>query len=191
MICITSERGCTTGSLARTGGGPPSDFRARHLYGICTDLAPDHVPPPMEFDPFTEAEELDRGQGVIPVKQKCDKCVRRGSEPRALDTTVIIGTPEHGPGALFSFMLDRTGQLAQGILETHLVSPYRMSPPDCTHCLLMTTMRCANRMNARLKLEEARLSDEHISLTWCLLLVGAEGFDVPAFRAEGYDVAGV
>ncbi|KDP35975.1 hypothetical protein JCGZ_10534 [Jatropha curcas] len=39
---------------------------------------------------------------------------------------------EHGLDAS-SFILDRMGQVAQGILETHLVSPYRMSPPSCTH----------------------------------------------------------
>ncbi|KDP27064.1 hypothetical protein JCGZ_22092 [Jatropha curcas] len=35
---------------------------------------------------------------------------------------VIVGKPEHGPGAFFSFIVDYTGQTAQDMLETHLVS---------------------------------------------------------------------
>ncbi|KDP27733.1 hypothetical protein JCGZ_19710 [Jatropha curcas] len=50
-----------------------------------------HIPPPIEFDPFDEAEELDGGKDVALV------------------------------------------HTAQGMLETHLVSPYRISPPGCIH----------------------------------------------------------
>ncbi|KDP34723.1 hypothetical protein JCGZ_11279 [Jatropha curcas] len=68
----------------------------------------------------------------FPILQR-GKGVRRGSEPRAPDTTVVISMLEHRPGALFSFILDYTGQTAQGLLEMHLVSSYQMSPPGCTH----------------------------------------------------------
>ncbi|KDP34406.1 hypothetical protein JCGZ_12687 [Jatropha curcas] len=49
------------------------------------------------------------------------------------DTAIIVGKPKHKPGASFSFILDRISQTTQGMLETHLVSPYRMSPLSCTH----------------------------------------------------------
>ncbi|KDP27479.1 hypothetical protein JCGZ_20014 [Jatropha curcas] len=52
---------------------------------------------------------------------------------RSPDTAIVVGKPEDGLGASFSFILDRTAQTAQGILETHLVSPYPMSPPGYTH----------------------------------------------------------
>ncbi|KDP41058.1 hypothetical protein JCGZ_03164 [Jatropha curcas] len=127
-------------------------IRGAHLkvgYKRAIEL-PIHVPPPTEFDPFAEAKELDRDQSATPVQQQqCGKCVRRGFEPRAPDTAVVVGIPEHEPGASFSFTLNCTGQLAQGMLEMHVVSPYQMSLPGCTHA-------------TRLKLAEARLSDEHI-----------------------------
>ncbi|KDP47115.1 hypothetical protein JCGZ_03923 [Jatropha curcas] len=78
-----------------------------------------HIPPLTEFDPFAEVKELDEGQGAAPVQ---------GS-----DTTVVADKPEHRPGASFSFILDHTGQTAYGKLEMHLMSPYWMSSPDCTH----------------------------------------------------------
>ncbi|KDP45110.1 hypothetical protein JCGZ_19985 [Jatropha curcas] len=83
-----------------------------------------HIPPPTEFDPFTE------GGGQ---QQQHGKHVRRGFEPKDLDTTIVVGMLEHRPGASFSFILDCTGQTTQGMLETHPVSSYRMSPPGYTH----------------------------------------------------------
>ncbi|KDP23038.1 hypothetical protein JCGZ_01652 [Jatropha curcas] len=134
------------------------------LNGLSWDRLLIHVPSPIEFDPFAEAEELDRGQGTGPVQQ-CGKCVRRGSEPRALDTAVVVGMPEHMPGASFSFILDRTVQPTQGILEMHLVSPYRISPPSYTHMMSIDDYNelCQLYEVACLNLAEARLSDEHIS----------------------------
>ncbi|KDP24567.1 hypothetical protein JCGZ_26563 [Jatropha curcas] len=89
-------------------------------------------------------------------RQQRDKSVRGGSYSRALDMAVVVGKLEHGPGASFSFILDCTGQTAQGMLETHLVSLYQMSPPGCTHVSQLYKV-------ARLKLTVVRLSDEHVS----------------------------
>ncbi|KDP36534.1 hypothetical protein JCGZ_08871 [Jatropha curcas] len=75
---------------------------------------------------------------------------KRGPGLRAPDTAVVVGTLEHGPSASFDFILDRTGQTTQGMLDTSLVSQYRMSPLGCTHA-------------AHLKLAVTRLSDEHVS----------------------------
>ncbi|KDP24722.1 hypothetical protein JCGZ_25713 [Jatropha curcas] len=80
-----------------------------------------HIPPPSEFDPFAEHGKL----------------IRRGSDSEAPDMAVVVGRLEHGLGASFSFILERTGQAAQGMLQTHLVSPYRMSSPGCTHRVSM------------------------------------------------------
>ncbi|KDP39828.1 hypothetical protein JCGZ_04238 [Jatropha curcas] len=88
-----------------------------------------HIPPPTEFDPFAEANE--------------------GFEPKAPDTAVTVGTPEHGPGASFSFILDRTGQPAQDMLKMHLVSIDDYNEV----CQLYEV--------AHLKLAVARFSDEH------------------------------
>ncbi|KDP30173.1 hypothetical protein JCGZ_18210 [Jatropha curcas] len=85
-----------------------------------------------------------------------DKHVRGGFDSRAPDKAVIVDKPEHGPGASFSFILDHIGQIAQGMLETHLVSPYQMSPPSCTYVSQLYEA-------ARLKLALARLSSKHIS----------------------------
>ncbi|XP_020540867.1 uncharacterized protein LOC110011005 [Jatropha curcas] len=60
-----------------------------------------HIPRLIKFDPFAEAEELDIGQGAAPVSSSSSSAsTRRGFEPRALDMTVVIGMPEHGPGPL-------------------------------------------------------------------------------------------
>ncbi|KDP24669.1 hypothetical protein JCGZ_26516 [Jatropha curcas] len=66
-------------------------------------------------------------------QQQRGKRIRRGSEPRAPDMVVIVSKPKHGLGASFFFILDHIGQPTQGMLEMHLVSPYRMSPTSCTH----------------------------------------------------------
>ncbi|KDP23799.1 hypothetical protein JCGZ_00131 [Jatropha curcas] len=60
----------------------------------------------------------------------------------------------------------------------HLVSPYRMSPPSCTHVSIDDYNKVCQLYEAvHLKLAVARLSDKHISikLTWRLLLVEVEG----------------
>ncbi|KDP30663.1 hypothetical protein JCGZ_16219 [Jatropha curcas] len=76
--------------------------------------------------------------------------IRRGSDSEAPDTTIIISKLEHGPGASFSFISERIGWTAQGMLETHLVSPYRMTPPRATPmCLVLTIMRCVSYMKQR------------------------------------------
>ncbi|KDP23107.1 hypothetical protein JCGZ_01179 [Jatropha curcas] len=57
-----------------------------------------HIPSPSEFDPFAEAEELDRGQGDAPAQRpQRSKRVRSDSDSEALDTTVVVGKLEHGP----------------------------------------------------------------------------------------------
>ncbi|KDP30282.1 hypothetical protein JCGZ_17152 [Jatropha curcas] len=132
-------------------GSAATDYLATFVLGtyavfVWTKLLV-HIPPLTKFDPFIETEELDRGQGTALVQlcprvfypqivlYSCSsgKRVSRVFERRALDTAVIVSTPEHEPGTLISFILDRISQTAQGMLETHLVSPYRMSPPGCTH----------------------------------------------------------
>ncbi|KDP30066.1 hypothetical protein JCGZ_18391 [Jatropha curcas] len=116
-----------------------------------------HVPPPAEFDPFAEAEDLDRGKGAA-QQQQHGKHLRRGSESRASDATIVVGTPEHGPGASFSFILDRTCQPTQGMLEMHIVSLYQM------HLSIDDYNKVCHLYEAvRLKLAVARLSDEHVS----------------------------
>ncbi|KDP35450.1 hypothetical protein JCGZ_10833 [Jatropha curcas] len=84
--------------------------------------------------------------------------------PRLQIWLSFIGKAEHGPGASFSFILERTGQAAQGMLETHLVSSSRMTPLGCTHVSISSYNEvCQLYEAARLKLPVARLSDEHIS----------------------------
>ncbi|KDP37676.1 hypothetical protein JCGZ_06904 [Jatropha curcas] len=88
---------------------------------------------------------------IDPVTQPHGKCVRTGSNSSALDTTVIIGKPEHRPSASFSFILDGMGQVTQVMLETHLVSIFDYDEV------------CRLYEAARLKFTVARLSDEHVS----------------------------
>ncbi|KDP30056.1 hypothetical protein JCGZ_18381 [Jatropha curcas] len=110
-----------------------------------------HIPPPTKFDPFVEAEELDKGQRGAPVYQH-SKRVRRGSDSRALDTTIIVGNLEHGPGDSFSFILDRKGQTTQVYPRLIL----QVSNSDYNEV-------CQLYEVAHLKLAVARLSDEHVS----------------------------
>ncbi|KDP30378.1 hypothetical protein JCGZ_17107 [Jatropha curcas] len=125
-----STQGCSCKTILVIQG--KRHFDRTYVVFAQTQLLVD-VPPLIEFDPFTE-EEIDKGQGIVPIQQQQrSKRVWRGPEPRAPDTAVTIGTPEHRLGASFSFILDRTGQPAQGMLEMHLMSLYRMSPPGCTH----------------------------------------------------------
>ncbi|KDP38316.1 hypothetical protein JCGZ_05202 [Jatropha curcas] len=76
---------------------------------------------------------------------------------------------EHGPGASLSFILERMGQPAQGMLETHLLNPYRLSPAGCTHMSVID-------YNKVCQLYEAveRLSDEHEEP--CATMWGASRF---------------
>ncbi|KDP30319.1 hypothetical protein JCGZ_18156 [Jatropha curcas] len=68
---------------------------------------------------------------------------------------------------------DRTGQTAQGMLETHLVSPYWMSPPSSTHVSIADYNKVSQLYEmARLKLVVARLSNEHVSRASMSPLVG-------------------
>ncbi|KDP46976.1 hypothetical protein JCGZ_02412 [Jatropha curcas] len=107
------------------------------------------------FARFCPAEKKQRG-----------KRVRGSSDSRVLDTTVIVSKPEYGPGASISFILDHTGQLAQGMLETHLVCLYRMSPPGCTLVSIANYNRVSQLYEAaRLKLGVARLFDKHVSIS--------------------------
>ncbi|KDP29813.1 hypothetical protein JCGZ_19319 [Jatropha curcas] len=151
-----------------------------------------HIPPLSEYDPFTEVEELDRGQcDALAQQQQHGKRMRRGSDSEALDTAVIVGKPENEPGASFSFILEHMGQPTQGMLETHLVSPYQMCPLGCTHMSIVYSYSgncsfiiplligcpylilpvsisdynevCSLYEAACLKLAVARLSNEHIS----------------------------
>ncbi|KDP31491.1 hypothetical protein JCGZ_15393 [Jatropha curcas] len=105
-----------------------------------------HIPRPTKFDPFAEAEDLDGGQGATPAQQQpqLGKRMRGGSDSRALDTAVVVGKPEHKPGASFSFILDHIGQIGQDILEMHLMSPIECLLPTAHMCPLMTTMRYAS-----------------------------------------------
>ncbi|KDP20486.1 hypothetical protein JCGZ_05381 [Jatropha curcas] len=99
-----------------------------------------------------EVEELDRGHDDAPVQQH-GKRVTGSSDSRAPDTTVVVGKSEHGPGASFCFILDRTGQPTQGMLETHLVS---IADYNEVSQMYVATL---------LKLAVVRLFDEHISRT--------------------------
>ncbi|KDP35812.1 hypothetical protein JCGZ_10621 [Jatropha curcas] len=90
----------------------------------------------LEFFPCLvhQLEELDRNQGDPPARRKwCGNRVKRGSDSEAPNTAIVVGKPEHGPGASFSFIPEGTGQTTHGMLETHLMSPYRMSPLGCTN----------------------------------------------------------
>ncbi|KDP30135.1 hypothetical protein JCGZ_18130 [Jatropha curcas] len=139
-----------------------------------------HVPPPTEFNPFVEVKELDRGQVAVPEQQQQHgKRVRRGSKPIAPDTAAIVGMPEHGPGTLFSFILDHTGQLAQGMLKTHLVSPYRMLQPGCTHRVDMVPtasrargVRCGGHTGSGAERQFGRDGLKHV-LSWVPHLISA------------------
>ncbi|KDP24831.1 hypothetical protein JCGZ_25315 [Jatropha curcas] len=92
------------------------------------------------------------------------KHVRRGSDSEAPDTAVIFAKLGHDPGASFSFISELTGQTTQGMLETHLVSPYRMSPPSCTHVSIIDHNEVCQLYEATLlKLAVARVSNKHIS----------------------------
>ncbi|KDP31749.1 hypothetical protein JCGZ_14981 [Jatropha curcas] len=95
-----------------------------------------HIPPPTKFYPFVNVEELDRGQGNAPAQH--GKHMRRDSDFEASDMAIVVEKPEHGQGASLSFVLDRTRQPTQGMMETHLVSQYWMSPPGCTHMSILS-----------------------------------------------------
>ncbi|KDP43695.1 hypothetical protein JCGZ_25144 [Jatropha curcas] len=86
---------------------------------------------------------------------------------------IIIGRLEHGSGASFAFILEHIWRVAQGIPETHLVSPYWMTPPDCTNVSIADNNEVSQLYEvARLKLTIARLSDEHIYKASTTPLVG-------------------
>ncbi|KDP27723.1 hypothetical protein JCGZ_19982 [Jatropha curcas] len=89
-----------------------------HLATFVHALGP--YPPPIEFDPFVDVEELDRGQGDAPTQQH-DKRMRRDSDFEALNTAIVVEKPEHGQGASLSFIFDHTRQPTQGMMETHLL----------------------------------------------------------------------
>ncbi|KDP37538.1 hypothetical protein JCGZ_05977 [Jatropha curcas] len=130
-------------------GSTTTDHLAAFMPGTYAIFDWTHLPPPTEFDPFTEAKELDRGHDDA----LRDKRMRESSDSRAPDTNVVVGKPEHGLGASFSFILDCTGQPAQGMLETHLVFIADYNEVSQLY------------KAARLKLAVARLFDEHISRT--------------------------
>ncbi|KDP30517.1 hypothetical protein JCGZ_16695 [Jatropha curcas] len=109
------------------------------LNGLAWDRLLVHVPPSTEFDLFAKVEELDRDQGIAPA--------------RAPNMAIIVGKPEHGPGASFSFISERTRWTTQGMLETHLVSIANYNEV----CQLYEAMR--------LKLAVMRLSNKHISIS--------------------------
>ncbi|KDP25886.1 hypothetical protein JCGZ_23731 [Jatropha curcas] len=156
----------TTDHLAAFVPGAYASFVRTQLFVYVHQL--------IEFDPFSEVEELDRDQGDAPAqRQQRDKRVWRGFNSKALDKAVVVNKPEHELGASFSFILKRTGEPTQTMLETHLVSPYWMSPVGCTHNKV-----CQLYKAACLKLVVVRLSNEHVSLAWRLQLVGAEEFNV-------------
>ncbi|KDP43307.1 hypothetical protein JCGZ_24228 [Jatropha curcas] len=96
-----------------------SAFRQK-LNDLSLDRLLVHVPPLAEFDPLAEVEDLDGDQGSALAWRV--NHVRRGSDFKALDTTVIVSRPEYGPGASFSFISEHVEWVAQGMLETHLVS---------------------------------------------------------------------
>ncbi|KDP35857.1 hypothetical protein JCGZ_10596 [Jatropha curcas] len=109
-------QGATEDIVAARRGSAATDHLAAFVPGayvvfIWTWLLV-HLPPPVEFDPFAKAEELDRGRDDAPVQQQHNKRPRGGFDSRAPDTAVIISKPKHGLGASFSFILDRTGQTA-------------------------------------------------------------------------------
>ncbi|KDP47109.1 hypothetical protein JCGZ_03917 [Jatropha curcas] len=69
-----------------------------------------HIPPLIKFDPFAEAEELDRGQG-----------------------SALVQLSSSASWSIDQVPLSPLFRTAQGMLEMHLISPFRMSPPSCTH----------------------------------------------------------
>ncbi|KDP40997.1 hypothetical protein JCGZ_03793 [Jatropha curcas] len=114
--------------------------------------------------------------------QQRDKRVRGSSGSMALDTTVVVGKLEHRLGASFSFILDCTSQPAQGMLEIHLVSLHRMSPPGCTHVSIADYNEVSYLYEvACLKLAVARLSNKHVSRA---------SMEPPAGRARGVQCGG-
>ncbi|KDP25944.1 hypothetical protein JCGZ_22849 [Jatropha curcas] len=100
----------------------------RHPWGDVADF-PDFVQVPVVH----QHKRLLLSSLFYDMNYLGERRVRRGFEPRDSDTAAVVGTPEHGPGSSLSFILDRTDRFAQGMLEIHLVSTYRMSPPGCTH----------------------------------------------------------
>ncbi|KDP37525.1 hypothetical protein JCGZ_05964 [Jatropha curcas] len=152
------------------GGSAAIDHLAAFVpgaYGIFvrTQLWVD-IPPPIEFDPFAEAEEFKGGQGVALVQSQRDKRVKGGSSSNsgASDTVVVVSKPEHGLGASFSFILDGKGHTAQGIQKTHLVS-------------IDVTMRCASCTKRRASSWQWRGSQMsmYLQLAWHLLLAEVVG----------------
>ncbi|KDP47082.1 hypothetical protein JCGZ_03890 [Jatropha curcas] len=129
-IDVSSFQVCSTISITSKRRSPSSLYVQR-LCRICMDSAPDSCPPPTEFDPIIEAEELNRGQGATP-KQQRDKRVRGGSEPRASDTTVVVGTPENWPVPHSPYSGPHRSAYP-GHARDASCEPYRMSPPYCTH----------------------------------------------------------
>ncbi|KDP35767.1 hypothetical protein JCGZ_10847 [Jatropha curcas] len=63
------------------------------VQGAPEDVVAVHVHPSIEFDPFAEADELDRDQDTAPARrQQRGKRVSRGFDFEALDTTVVVAS---------------------------------------------------------------------------------------------------
>ncbi|KDP27661.1 hypothetical protein JCGZ_20009 [Jatropha curcas] len=75
-------------------------------------------------------------------------------------TAIVVGEPKHAPGALFTFISSRIGLPMQGMLDTHTVSPYQMTPPGCSHVSVEDHNEVSQLFEpVRLKLVAMRLSD--------------------------------
>ncbi|KDP38789.1 hypothetical protein JCGZ_05125 [Jatropha curcas] len=148
MICTTLEKGCMSGGLG------PNRRRVHHnvpYYILSTQSIN------VEQD-ITAAQRRSTATNHLAAfissayaifRPQRDKSVRRGSDSEAPDTDVVVDKPKHRLGASFSFILEPSGQPAQGMLETYLVSISNYNKV------------CQLHEAVRLKLEVAWLSNEH------------------------------
>ncbi|KDP34596.1 hypothetical protein JCGZ_11973 [Jatropha curcas] len=68
------------------------------------------VPPSINDEPSMEDLRVaGDGKATSSRQQQRSKRVRRASDNEALDTIVLVGKPEHAPGASFTFLSTRTG----------------------------------------------------------------------------------
>ncbi|KDP35445.1 hypothetical protein JCGZ_10828 [Jatropha curcas] len=159
MICTTSERGCTSGSLDRTGGECLMMF-----YTICC---------PPGLSGWSRTLRLHREDRLSLTTWPLLYPVPTLSLCRLSFWSIVPQPSEFNPFAEVEEVDrdqgDAPAQSAQGMLKTHLVSLYQMTSRNCTHVSIADYNQVSQLYEAAcLKLAIARLSDEHISLTWRL-----------------------
>ncbi|KDP24236.1 hypothetical protein JCGZ_26641 [Jatropha curcas] len=116
---------------------------SRHLcWGIAKIWACEHQVLPM---PWLYGFGPNMDENIVP----------RGEE-------ISLGR-EHASGASFTFLSTHMGLPVQGMLSTHTMSTYQMTPLGCTHVSIEEYNKVSQLFEAeRLKLAVATLSDEHI-----------------------------